>query len=62
MQDRAASYRGDRDEWFDEWFVPTLDAIDLGVLSWEELLKGLDPSYQSFYDQCLLHNAPKTSA
>lgn len=56
VQDRVAAYGGDRDEWFRQWFVPTLDAIDLGVLSWEEQLKGLDPSYQVFYDQCLLHN------
>ena len=59
VQDRVATYRGDRDEWFDQWFVPTLQAIDLGVLSWEEPLKGLDPTYRTFYEQCFLHYRPK---
>ena len=62
VQNRVDAYRGDRNEWFDQWFLPTLDAIDLDVLSWEELLKGLDPSYRAFYDQCLLHNKPKASS
>ena len=62
VQDRVAAYRGARDAWFDDWFIPTLDAIDLGVLSWEVLLEGLDPSYRAFYDQCLVHNGPKVSA
>ncbi len=62
VQDRVDAYRGDRTEWFDQWFIPTLDAIDIGVLSWEELLEGLDPSYLAFYDQCLLHNKPKAPA
>ena len=62
VQDRVAAYRGNRDEWFDQWFTPTLDAIDLAVLSWEELLEGLDPSYRVFYDQCLVHNGPKASS
>ena len=62
VQNRVDAYRGDRNEWFDQWFIPTLDAIDLGVLSWEELLEGLDPSYRAFYDQCLLHNGPKASS
>ena len=56
VQDRVDAYRGGRNEWFDRWFLPTLDAIDLGVRSWEELLQGLNPSYRAFYDQCLLHN------
>ena len=56
VQDRVDAYRSGRNEWFDRWFLPTLDAIDLGVRSWEELLQGLNPSYRAFYDQCLLHN------
>ena len=59
VQERIAAYQGDRDEWFDQWFSPTLDSIDLRVLSWEVLLEGLDTSYRSFYEQCLLHNQPK---
>ena len=59
IQNRVASYQGIRDEWFDQWFSPMLDTIALDVLSWEELLKQLDRSYQVFYDQCFLHNQPK---
>ena len=44
VQNRVDAYGGDPNEWFDRWFIPTLDAIDVGVLSWEELLAGLDPS------------------
>ena len=61
VQKRVDAYEGARDEWFDEWFIPTLDAIDLGVLSWEELLGGLDPSYRAFYGHCRLHNKPRIS-
>ena len=59
VRNRVGAYQGERDDWFNRWFVPTLDAVDLGVLSWEELLDGLDSSYRAFYDQCLLHNMPQ---
>ena len=62
VQDRVDAYQDDRNEWFYRWFIPTLDAIDLGVLSWESLLTGLDSSYRVFYDQCLLHNMPRASS
>ena len=47
VQDRVDGYRGERNEWFDRWFVPTLEAIGLGVLSWEAVLEGLDSSYRA---------------
>ena len=62
VQDRVDGYRGERNEWFERWFVPTLEGIDLGVLSWEALLEGLDSSYRAFYDQCRLHNMPRVSS
>ena len=62
VKDRVDGYLGERNEWFDRWFIPALDAIDLAVLSWEELLDGLDPSYRTFYDKCLLYNKPKASS
>ena len=61
VQDRVDGYKGDKNKWFDQWFLPTLDAIDLRELSWEELLEGLEPSYRTFYDRCLLHNKPKAT-
>ncbi len=59
---RVDEYRGERNEWFDRWFTPVLDEIGLGVLSWEELLDGLDPSYSAFYDECLRHNRRNASS
>ena len=59
VKNRVDGYRGERNQWFDRWFVPVLDAMGLGLLSWEELLEGLDPSYSDFYDECLLYNRPK---
>ena len=61
VQIRVDRYQGERDEWFDRWFIPVLDAIDLTVLSWEELLEELEPSYWAFYDKCVLHNKPNAS-
>ena len=62
VQERVAAYRGNLDDWFDRWFLPTLDAIDLGALSWEALLEGLAPSYQAFNDQCPVHHGSKASS
>ena len=62
VQERVDAYRGDRNKWFDRWFIPTLDAIDLDVLSWEALLTGLDSRYRAFYNECLLYNMPRASS
>ncbi len=61
VQDRVDAYKGDKGAWFDRWFLPTLDAIDLRELSWEELLEELEPGYRTFYDECRLHNKPKVT-
>ena len=58
VRNRVDEYRGARDEWFDQWFIPTLNAIDIDLVSWEELLERLESSYRSFYEQCLRHNKP----
>ncbi len=35
---RVAEYRGDRDEWREQWFLPTLDRIIIGLVSWESII------------------------
>jgi hypothetical protein len=63
VQDRVASYEGDLDQWYREWFEPTLDAINLQILSWEDALVWIGQSdqkaeraLQAFYEKCLLYN------
>lgn len=38
VRKRVSSYKGARDEWFKDWFTPTLDIIDVNSISWESLL------------------------
>lgn len=49
--------------WFDEWFLPTHQEIEVSVISWENILKfisGKDASegkaLQEFYDKCFEFN------
>jgi hypothetical protein len=66
---RIEDYAGERDEWFVEWFEPTLRRIDVRCLSWEDLVEAIsfhDPTsgqaIDSFYGQCLRHNRPQELA
>ena len=61
VEARVAQYGGARDEWLETAFRPTLEAIDVGLLSWEgiiEIVEQRDPDCElrSFYDQCLRFN------
>jgi hypothetical protein len=38
VERRASSYKGERDEWFKDWFIPTLEVIDIRSISWEATL------------------------
>ena len=53
---RVTSYGGEKDSWYTNWFLPTLDAISLNVLAWESLVKDAGPEYVEFYRKCLIHN------
>jgi hypothetical protein len=60
---RAGAYVGvgDHDAWFEKWFLPTLEHIELCGMSWEavlaELPAGESVDYiRSFYAQCLRFN------
>lgn len=61
---RVGQYKGGRDEWFEKWYLPTLDTLDIKALSWEDLinfLKEHDPDadqLEHFYRRCLEFNKP----
>lgn len=63
--ERRVSEYGDNthDEWFENWFLPTLDVANIRCISWEEILKTIesdDPAsvkrLRSFYEKCLKFN------
>ena len=65
VERRAQAYGGEKDRWFEEWFVPTLDHLNISCLSWEAILEYIgsgDTSYsiglRDFYQKCLFFNGP----
>ena len=63
--DRRVSEYDDRDKdrWHTDWFAPTLQAIDLRVLSWEAVIGTIashdaesGDSLKRFYDRCVEFN------
>ncbi len=66
VKQRVSEYHGDKDQWYSEWFEPTVESVDLGCVSWEELLVKVAAhdaasadEIQQFYEQCLKFNSPK---
>ena len=61
---RVSAYASEeKDRWFQETFMPTLDTISIGEISWESLVKLItehDPEFGSelagFYAKCLEFN------
>ena len=58
---RVATYGRRHDEWFESVFLPTLEHIELGILSWEKTLAAMPSSAESgslqdFYAKCLQFN------
>jgi hypothetical protein len=57
------AYEGSQDEWFEEWFRPALERIDVTCVSWEELIAAVEKqdrrageSLSAFYKHCLAFN------
>lgn len=49
--------------WFDRWFMPMLDKIDIQCLSWEEVIEFITiedtdtgEKMASFYEKCIMYN------
>lgn len=61
---RISEYQdSEKDKWLEDWFVPTMEKIQVREISWEELIgviSRLDPDsggqIQSFYEKCLEFN------
>lgn len=57
-------YDEQKDPWFDKWFQPTIEKIDIKILSWEEIFATIrkhDSAFhsqiQEFYNLCLHFNS-----
>jgi hypothetical protein len=61
---RMSGFARDLSSWYQSWFLPTLERIDLKVVAWEELIRRIaanEPvgyrALQTFYDRCLVYGA-----
>lgn len=66
---RVEDYAGERDAWYRDWFLPTLERIDVRSLSWEDVVEIVSFQDQvsgqlidSFYGQCLKFNRARERA
>lgn len=62
-EQRVSAYQGEKEVWYRDWFIPTLDRIQLHTLSWEQTIDWLtkfkpDAREQlvDFYSKCLEYN------
>ena len=69
VRGRVEAYEGERDDWFADWFEPTLDRVDVRSLAWEDVIETIafhDPEsgqlIDSFYGRCLHFNRPRQKA
>jgi hypothetical protein len=60
---RISSYEGVRDDWFKDWFIPTLEVNDIRSISWEAVLDIISEKdsktgdfLKEYYSQCLTFN------
>lgn len=64
---RVDEYKGEKNTWFQERFLPTLEKIELQILSWESILEDITKAdeksgvtIQKFYTKSLSYNRPNT--
>lgn len=53
VKERTDAYGGLHDCWYEQWFLPTLEHISVGLLSWEQVLAPLTDELRVFYGRCL---------
>jgi hypothetical protein len=63
VERRVSSFMGERDDWFNDWFKPTLEIIDISSISWEATLDTITEedseiggSLFEYYSLCLRSN------
>ena len=56
-----------KNKWFQTWFLPTLECIDIQCLTWEEIISHIrsndrhhGDALSKFYEKCLALNQPKS--
>jgi hypothetical protein len=61
---RISSYKGERDDWYKDWFTPTVEVIDIRSISWEAILDFINEqdsktgdSLEEYYSHCLTFNS-----
>jgi len=64
VDDRVSQYDGAKDAWFHDAFLPTLDCIDVALITWESILEHITteeaaPRLLEFYERCLEFNPLK---
>ena len=57
VEDRVAAYGAEKRVWYDQTFLPHLEAMDVGIITWENLLldmesEGAGRKYRDFYKTC----------
>lgn len=57
VEDRVTAYGGEKLAWFEQTFLPHLEAMDVGIITWENLLldmesNGAERKYRDFYKTC----------
>jgi hypothetical protein len=65
VERRIKEYDVSKDDWRQNWFMPTIDNIDIQTVSWEEIITKIKEtdlsSWQAlnnFYNLCLQFNRP----
>ncbi len=66
VERRVNEYDESKEDWWENWFLPTISKINIQTISWEDILakiKGIDSSsgqeLSNFYNMCLKFNQPK---
>lgn len=62
---RVSAYEGERQDWFDNWFLPPANVIKVGTITWEDAISVIGSvdtesadQIASFYQSCLKYNGP----
>jgi hypothetical protein len=63
VEQRVHEYGGEKDDWYANWFQPTLQRIKIDAISWETIIETIDQhdkasgnSFKEFYKRCIEFN------
>ena len=63
VERRVKEYEKPKKEWYIDWFLPTLERIELRTISWEDIITDINradstsgQALKEFYDLCLKYN------